>query len=207
MGRGKRLTSDLVGDDKSEKLRADRPEHRSRTRRRLPPKAPSPSERTEALRAADEKLVSALREARRLEATYGVLARMHWYATGRLVLLADDLAEARELYGSALRFRGFQVEEARDGAEAVEKAIVLRPDVIVLDFVMPHMDGSQAFRILAAHERTQRIPVVMLSAFAKGVPPAVRFGCAGFLAKPGSPDELCMLVHQIVGARGLASPP
>jgi CheY-like chemotaxis protein len=123
------------------------------------------------------------------------------------VLLADDLAEARKLYGSALRFRGFQVEEACDGAEAVEKAIVLRPDVIVLDFVMPRMDGGQALRILAAHERTRRIPVVMLSAFAKGVPPAVGFACAGFLAKPRSPDELCMLVNQIVGARGLASPP
>jgi CheY-like chemotaxis protein len=164
-------------------------------------------ERTEALRAADEELVSALREAHRLEATYGLLSRMQRHSNGRLVLLADDLADARKLYGSALRFRGFQVEEVCDGVEAVERAIVLRPDVIVLDFMMPRMDGSQAFRILAAHERTRRIPVVMLSAFAGRVPSAARFGCARFLAKPRSPDELCMVVHQIVRARDLSSPP
>jgi CheY-like chemotaxis protein len=171
------------------------------------PGAPGPAERTEALRAAGEKLVIALRDAQRLAATRGQLSRMPWCSNGRLVLLADDLAEARERYGSALRFRGFQVEEACDGAEAVEKAIVLRPDVVVLDFVMPRMDGAQALRILVAHERTRRIPVVMLSAFADGVPPSARFGCARFLTKPRSPDELCLLVHQLVGARRVTSSP
>jgi CheY-like chemotaxis protein len=171
------------------------------------PGAAGPTERTEALRAADDKLVRALREARRLEATYGLLSRTQWRSNGRLVLLADDLAEARELYGSALRFCGFQVEEVRDGAEAVEKAIVLRPDIIVLDFMMPRMDGGQAFRILAAHERTRRIPVVMLSAVTDRLPPDARFGCARFLSKPCSPDELCMLVQHVVGARALGRLP
>ena len=125
---------------------------------------------------------------------------------GQLVLFADDVAEVRALYGSALRRAGFDVEEARDGQEAVEKALMLRPDVIVLDYVMPRMDGDAVYRILSAHPRTRAIPIVLLSAFSHKLPPVARFGCAAFLAKPAAIDDqalddLCGVVRRLVAAK------
>ena len=125
---------------------------------------------------------------------------------GNLVLLADDLAEVRAVYGAALRRAGFDVEEAKDGQEAVQKALMLRPDLIVLDYIMPRMDGDRVFRILSAHPRTSAIPVVLLSAFSDKLPPVTRFGCAAFLAKPAAiddhaVDDLCDLVRRLVAAK------
>jgi CheY-like chemotaxis protein len=119
------------------------------------------------------------------------------------VLLADDLAAVRAAYGAALRLTGFDVQEAYDGVDAVEKAIMLRPAVIVLDYVMPRMDGGQAFRVLSSHPRTRTIPVVLLSAFAAQVPADARFGCATFVAKPPVFEQqaladLCTLIERIV---------
>jgi CheY-like chemotaxis protein len=122
-------------------------------------------------------------------------------ATDRLVLVVDDHPETRELYGTTLRYAGFQVIEAGDGAEGSEKAAALQPDVILLDYAMPQMDGGEMVRRLAANERTRDIPVVLLSAFADRVPRQLRLGCAAFLAKPCDPDDLSRLLELVVVAR------
>jgi CheY-like chemotaxis protein len=120
------------------------------------------------------------------------------------ILVVDDVADTREMYGDALRFAGFVVSEASNGAEALEQAIILRPDVIVMDFAMPLMDGGEAARRLAGDERTRSIPVVMISAFADAVPAEVRTQVAAFLAKPCQPDELAQLLRLVIASRATA---
>jgi CheY-like chemotaxis protein len=117
----------------------------------------------------------------------------------------DDVLENRDLYAIGLGASDFEVHTAADGAEAVAMAIALRPDVIVLDFAMPNMDGGEAARRLAADERTRAIPIVMLSAFADLVPREVRLGCAAFLAKPCLAEDLAALLKLIVAARDPAA--
>ena len=63
-----------------------------------------------------------------------------------LVLVADDMQDARDIYASYLEARGFRAVTARDGEQAVEVATSERPDVIVMDLTMPKMDGIEATR-------------------------------------------------------------
>jgi CheY-like chemotaxis protein len=158
------------------------------------------AKRIEELRSNGEPLDAVLRRARRLT------ARERSSARAPIALIVDDFAENRDLYAIGLVACGFEVHTAEDGAEAVDKALALRPDVIVLDFAMPNMDGGEAARRLAADERTRAIPIVMLSAFADLVPREVRLGCAAFLAKPCTAEDLAALLQLIVAARDEALP-
>jgi two-component system cell cycle response regulator DivK len=109
-----------------------------------------------------------------------------------LVLIADDTRDARELYGLYLTHQGFSVELAADGVAAVDAAIRLRPDVIVMDLSMPTLDGIAATQRLKAHPRTQSIPVILLTgypykAIQRG---ALEGGVEVFLTKPCLPEDL-----------------
>jgi two-component system cell cycle response regulator DivK len=143
---------------------------------------PTTSERLLALRAAGEVLDGVLRDARRF--ARAARARPRPERGAHLVLVVEDQPEARELYQIALRSDGFRVAGAADGAEAVEKAIALAPDIIVMDFAMPGVDGGEAVRRLGADERTRSAPVLLISAFAERVPRDLRLQCAAFLSKP-----------------------
>src|SRR5215208_4246740 len=83
-----------------------------------------------------------------------------------LVLVVDDYQDAREMYAEYLSFSGFRVVEAGTGTEAVEKALALRPDVILMDLSLPGMDGWAATRQLKSDDRTRSIPVVALTGHA-----------------------------------------
>src|SRR4029450_9860744 len=72
-----------------------------------------------------------------------------------LVLVVDDFDDARDLYRTCLEQAGYRTAEARNGAEAVDRAIELRPDVVLLDLAMPVLDGVEAARRLKADERTR----------------------------------------------------
>ena len=67
-----------------------------------------------------------------------------------LVLVVDDFADAREMYGEYLKFCGFRVAEAQNGVEAIDKAKRLKPDLILMDLSMPLIDGWEATRRLKA---------------------------------------------------------
>jgi CheY-like chemotaxis protein len=153
------------------------------------------TKRIEELRAAGEALDAVLRDAKRF------VQRSVRSPTRSVVLVVDDEREVRDLLVQGLSNYGFRVEEAADGAQAIEKASALRPDAIVMDFAMPGMNGGEAARRLAADETTRRIPIVLFSAFADRIPRDVRLGCAAFLAKPCTPDELGSLLHLIIAAR------
>jgi len=112
-----------------------------------------------------------------------------------LVLVVDDYKDTRELYADYIRMSGIEVETAADGFEGIEKAILLRPDVIVMDLSMPHLDGFETVRVLRGHERTRQIPVLALTgAMLESEGRARDEGFSAFLRKPCLPQYL---LHEI----------
>ena len=112
-----------------------------------------------------------------------------------LVLVVDDYKDTRELYADYIRMSGIEVETAADGFEGIEKAILLRPDVIVMDLSMPHLDGFDTVRVLRGHERTKQIPVLALTgAMLESEGRARDEGFSAFLRKPCLPQYL---LHEV----------
>ncbi len=108
------------------------------------------------------------------------------------VLVVDDFDDAREMYAEYLEFAGFQVETARNGAEAVEKAQEASPDIILMDLSLPVMDGWEATRLIKQDSRTRDIPVMALSGhvLAGSENNAKDAGADEFVAKPCLPQDL-----------------
>ncbi len=151
--------------------------------------------RIDELRAAGSALDAALIGAHRF------VKRASRRAPERLVLVVDDDDDTRALYATVLRACGFHVQVAENGEEALAQAASLEPDIIVMDYSMPVMNGGAAAQRLARDERTRHIPVLLLSAFPDEIPRDVRLGCAAFLAKPCPPEDLGDLLHLIIAAR------
>jgi two-component system, cell cycle response regulator DivK len=114
-----------------------------------------------------------------------------------LVLVIDDSDDTREMYAVALRLDGFTVEEARDGQEALHKAVELLPDIIITDLVMPVIDGWETIQRLKADERTQRIPIIACSGEEA---PSGTHDCRAdvLLPKPCPLDLLLIEVRQLL---------
>jgi CheY-like chemotaxis protein len=121
-----------------------------------------------------------------------------------LVLLVDDEEDQRELYRQYLEYQGFRVEVAQSGFEALEMALALNPDVVVMDLAMPSLDGFETTRRLKELKNTGSIPVVALTAH--GDLPrewASDAGCDAFLTKPAFPHELeAAILHALAQTRG-----
>jgi CheY-like chemotaxis protein len=120
---------------------------------------------------------------------YGaIMKRMRGHTPFPLVrvLIAEDFADGRELLTEYLRFRGFAVSEATNGAEALEAARRELPDVILMDLQMPTLDGWEATRRLKADPRTAQIMVVAVTAHAlqSEVERARDAGCDAVVTKP-----------------------
>lgn len=120
-----------------------------------------------------------------------------------MVLVVDDEPDIRRLVGDALRLEGYQVRTAGDGQEALQRVAEERPDLILLDLMMPVMDGRQFCRLLARApsraERPARIPVILLSADRRLREQAEELGAAGYLAKPFDLDDLLTAVQHHLG--------
>src|SRR4051812_15183584 len=114
-----------------------------------------------------------------------------------LVLLAEDFEEARELYRDYLAFSGFTVKTATNGQDAIDQAIALQPDLILMAASMPVLDGWQATRQLKSYPPTQRTPILALPAhaFDDARQQAKSVGCDGFVSKPCLPDDLVTQVR------------
>ncbi len=103
-----------------------------------------------------------------------------------IVLVTEDVTDARELFQVFLEFEGFEVVTAANGEEAVERAKELQPDAIVMDLSMPIMDGFSATEHLKNDPRTSDIPVVALSGHVlpQHTDRARDVGCDTILPKP-----------------------
>src|SRR5262252_1384626 len=114
----------------------------------------------------------------------------------RHVLIVDDYKDNREMYDYFLSGSGFQVTQASDGHEALQKAAELQPDLIVMDLSLPGMDGWEATRQLRAGEKTCQIPVVILTAYdLEGTAPEE---FQGFLTKPCLPERMISEIKRVL---------
>jgi signal transduction histidine kinase/CheY-like chemotaxis protein len=126
-------------------------------------------------------------------------------AGGRSVLIVDDEENVRRLVVETLGGNGLELREAANGAEALEEVALRRPDAIVLDLIMPEVDGFVVLERLQADEETRSIPVVVLTG--RNLTPAerarLRAGAVSLLEKSAySAGELRRLILQAVGADG-----
>jgi two-component system cell cycle response regulator DivK len=127
--------------------------------------------------------------------------------TQPLVLVVEDYQDAREMYAAYLSFSGYRVAEATNGIEAIDKAIELRPDIILMDLALPRMDGWEATRRLKLDERTRDIPIVALTghALAGHAEGARLAGCDSFVTKPCLPDALVAEIQRMLAERSDAA--
>jgi CheY-like chemotaxis protein len=119
-----------------------------------------------------------------------------------LVLVVEDYQDAREMCAAYLQFSGFDVAEAGNGIEAIEKTIELLPDIVLMDLALPRMDGWEATRRLKNDERTRHIPIVALTghALAGHAEGARDAGCDAFVTKPCLPDALVAEINRLLDA-------
>ena len=109
-------------------------------------------------------------------------------AVKQKVLLVDDNADVRRLYAIGLNQRGFEVKLAANGAEAVDRVAAERPDFILLDWLMPLMDGREVVQRLDLQESASAIQIIVISGepAPNQLPPRIR----SWLTKPLTVDEL-----------------
>jgi DNA-binding response OmpR family regulator len=120
-----------------------------------------------------------------------------------VVLAADDDADILELVAFRLERSGYTVLQARDGEEALQVALESKPDLAILDVMMPKLDGFELTRRLRAEEATSRMPIILLTARAQDADVQQGFdaGADDYIRKPFSPDELRARVQAILGRR------
>lgn len=84
--------------------------------------------------------------------------------TFKSILLVDDDLTLREMYSERLKAEGFSVEMAKDGEEALNKATEIKPNIILLDIMMPKINGLDVLKRLKEQDETKDIPVIVLTA-------------------------------------------
>ncbi len=124
------------------------------------------------------------------------------------ILIADDHAIVRMGLAALFRAKGDLdvIGQARDGEQAVAEAVRLRPDVVVMDLMMPKLDGADATRRL--HEAMPSIPVLILTSFttSDGIARALAAGAAGAVLKSAENAELVAAIREVANGRRYLSP-
>ena len=119
---------------------------------------------------------------------------------GRKILIMEDESDVADLLEMGLRKAGFKTSAATDGATGLQKARDDRPDVIILDLMLPKMSGLEVCRILKSETATSHIPILMLTAKAEEVDRIVglEFGADDYVTKPFSPREVTLRIRAIL---------
>ncbi len=117
-----------------------------------------------------------------------------------VVLVVDDDTDGRELYATTLRSAGYAVEEAADGHEAVDKAFKHRPALILMDLLLPRLDGWEAIDWLKKNPMTSSIPIVVVTGDAdpSHIARARAAGCEKVLLKPCAPKRLLAGIEEVL---------
>lgn len=116
------------------------------------------------------------------------------------ILVVDDEPDAIELVEFNLRSAGFEVASAMDGKEAVKKARATLPDLILLDVMLPEVDGLEVCKILRRDPTTSSIPILMLTAKAAEIDRilGLELGADDYVTKPFSPRELVLRIKSVL---------
>ncbi len=131
------------------------------------------------------------------------LRRSGTRARGPLVLVVDDDEATRNVYAADLAGAGFMVLEADGGAAAIEKAFQFGPHAVLLDLMMPEIDGFKVARRLRTDDRTRDVAIIALTALASGRSQelARAAGCDAFHTKPVPPGVLVGEIVRLLAAR------
>jgi phosphate regulon transcriptional regulator PhoB len=119
------------------------------------------------------------------------------------ILVVDDEPDAVELIEFNLKAAGFDVVTAKDGAEALKKARQVLPQLILLDLMLPEVDGLEVCKILRRDPETQAIPIIMVTAKAAEIDRVLglELGADDYVTKPFSPRELVLRVKRLLRER------
>ena len=117
------------------------------------------------------------------------------------ILVVDDSATSLMWQRMILGQEKFEVFTAKDGQEGVDVALAQRPDLVLMDVVMPRMNGFEACRALRAHETMREVPVIMVTTRSeyKNVEEAYESGCNDYITKPIDKLELLTKVRSFLG--------
>jgi DNA-binding response OmpR family regulator len=117
------------------------------------------------------------------------------------ILLVDDSETILQMERMILQQDRYEVVTARDGQEGVTKALELKPDLILMDVIMPGLDGFAAVRRLREHPDTSRVPIVMVTskAEAESMETGYESGCSDYIIKPIDRMELVAKVKNLLG--------
>ncbi len=119
------------------------------------------------------------------------------------ILVVDDEVYILQILEFSLGAEGFDVITANNGELAVEKAVQTQPNLIVLDIMMPVLDGYETCRRLKRQAETKNIPVILLTAKGREADKRLGFevGAADYIVKPFSPSRLISRIEEIIGCR------
>jgi len=122
----------------------------------------------------------------------------------KYILCIEDEPEMIDLIRLILGRRGFEVVGAEGGKEGLEKMHQEQPDLVLLDLMMPDMDGWEVYQQMKADEKTKDIPVIVVTAKAQSIDKVLGLHIAkvdDYIAKPFSPQELLNSVDKVFSAR------
>jgi CheY-like chemotaxis protein len=113
------------------------------------------------------------------------------------VLIVEDVADIRAMMKILIQIHGFETILARDGYEAVEKAKEFRPDIILMDLMMPVMDGFMATRLIKENEELKKIPILAVTAYGETcIEKAREAGFDAVISKPLEFENLKPLLNR-----------
>ena len=123
------------------------------------------------------------------------------------ILLVEDNLDLLECTCMGLEYLGYEVTIAKDGEEAVQATVVEQPDLVVLDMLLPKMDGRQVAAKIRQNPRTQRIPILAAAGFSSSQDrsKALASGCDGYISKPFALAELENAIRSLIEKQ--AKPP
>jgi CheY-like chemotaxis protein len=111
------------------------------------------------------------------------------------ILVAEDHLDSRDAMRAILEAFGYRVLEAVNGREAVELALSNRPDLILMDIMMPELDGFEATRELRRHDTTSATPIIAVTAMEGAQKLALQAGASDFVRKPVDIRGLVSKIH------------
>jgi DNA-binding response OmpR family regulator len=123
----------------------------------------------------------------------------------KFILCIEDEPEMIDLIRLILERRGFNVQGAAGGLEGIKKVRELHPDLVLLDLMMPDMDGWEVYQQMKAEETTRDIPVIVVTAKAQSIDKVLGLHIAkvdDYIAKPFSPQELLASVEKVFSKNG-----
>src|SRR5580704_17779567 len=125
------------------------------------------------------------------------------------ILIVEDDPDIAALVARYLDKAGFITERAASGREALQAIAARAPELLVLDLMLPHVDGLEVCRLLRSNEATSVIPIIMLTARAEESERIVglELGADDYLAKPFSPNELVARVRALLRRAQRGNPP